>query len=304
MIKYSIVIPVYNSEPTLKELYKRLCDSCCTSQEDYEIIFVDDASRDNSWKILEELHKQDPKVKIIQHMRNFGQHNAIMCGFHYAQGEYVITMDDDLQNPPEEIPKLIEKIQKGYDVVYGEYILKEHSWLRNIGSSFIQLVYKKVFNVHHNLTSFRIIRKQIVDCILRYDRNYVFIDGLIAWNTRNIGTVRVEHHPRKFSRSGYGVMKLITLSLNMVTNFSIIPLQMVSLSGFTFAGLGFILALYFFVMKIFYGIPVEGYTSLIIAVTIFSGIQLLTLGLIGEYIGRIHLNINNKPQYVIREKLL
>ncbi len=297
----TIVIPVYNSETTLPELYKRLKRVFINIGEDYEIIFVDDASRDNSWKVLEELHKQDPRVKIIQLMRNFGQHNAIMCGFHYAQGEYVITMDDDLQNPPEEIPKLIGKIDEGYDLVYGEYVIKHHGLFRNIGSKIIQHIYRKIFNRKTNITAFRIVRKQLVDCILKYNKNYVFIDGLLAWNTTKIGTVPVEHHDRAQGRSGYGVMKLITLSLNMITNFSIIPLQMVSISGFTFAGLGFILALYFFSKKIFYGIPVEGFTSLIIVVTIFSGIQLITLGLIGEYLGRVHLNINAKPQYEIRQ---
>ncbi|MDI6765240.1 MAG: glycosyltransferase family 2 protein [Bacteroidota bacterium] len=297
----SVVIPVYNSESTLSELYNRLQPILLNVKEESEIIFVDDASRDNSWKVLEELHKQDTRVKIIQLMRNFGQHNAIMCGFHYAQGEYVITMDDDLQNPPEEIPKLIRKIDEGYDLVYGEYITKHHGGIRNLGSGIIQFIYKKVFKMHSNITAFRIIRKKLVECVIKHDRSYVFLDGLLAWNTINIGTIPVMHNARISGKSGYGFSKLLTLAMNMITNFSILPLQFATWFGFSFAIIGFILAVYFLFKKIFLGIPVEGFTALIVAVTIFSGMQLITVGLIGEYLGRIHININAKPQYEIRE---
>lgn len=303
-IQYSIVISVYNSETTLEELCNRLQSVFKTITEDYEIIFIDDGSQDKSWQKLEDLHNKDNRVKIIQLMRNFNQHNALMCGFHFANGEYIITMDDDLQNPPEEINKLINKISEGYDIVYGEYISKKHNLFRNIGSHFIQTVYKKVFNVHNKLTAFRIIKRQLIQFIFKYDKNYVFIDGLLAWNTKNIGCVRVLHHERKYGNSGYGFKKLFTLSLNMITNFSILPLQVASLLGLVFAFLGFIMAAFFITIKLLFGIPVAGYTSLIIAITIFAGIQLLTLGLIGEYIGRIHLNINEKPQYEIRKQML
>ena len=303
-VKYSIVIPVYNSENTLEKLLDRLQFVFKNSYSDFEIIFIDDGSKDNSWLKLKYLRSKDSKVKIVQLMNNFGQHNALMCGFRFVSGDYIITLDDDLQNPPEEIPKLINKINEGYDVVYGNYISKQHSGYRNLGSYLIQLVYKKIFNVHNNLTAFRIIRRQLINNILRYEKSYVFIDGLLAWNTKNIGFISTMHHERGDGRSGYGIKKLFTLSLNMITNFSIVPLQVASAIGLLFSILGFIMAVYFFLKKIIYGIPVEGYTSLIIVITIFSGIQLLTLGLIGEYIGRMHLNINNKPQYEIREQIL
>jgi glycosyltransferase involved in cell wall biosynthesis len=303
VIEYSVVIPVYNSEATLEELYSRLQSVLKPISGNFEIIFIDDASHDRSWQKLEELHSRDNRVKVIQLMYNFGQHNAIMCGFHFVQGEYVITMDDDLQNPPEEIPKLIDRIKEGYDLVYGEYLSKKHNWFRNIGSSLVQLMYRKVFNVYNNLSAFRIIKRQLIQNILNYDRNYVFIDGLLAWNTKNIGEIRVLHRERKHGRSGYGLGKLITLSLNMITNFSVVPLQMASILGLLFALLGFIMGVLFFVKKIIFGIPLTGYASLIVAITIFSGIQLLSLGLIGEYIGRIHININKRPQYEIRKQL-
>lgn len=303
-LRYSVVIPVYNSEATLEKLTNRLRTIFETISEDFEIIFVDDGSQDESWQKLKTLRSEDSRIRIVQLMRNFGQHNALMCGFRFVIGDYVITLDDDLQNPPEEIPKLINKIGEGYDIVYGKYISKKHSRFRNLGSSLIQLVYKKVFGVHNNLTAFRIIGRQLIKSILRYEKSYVFIDGLLAWNTKKIGFISVLHNARDDGKSGYGIKKLLTLSLNMITNFSIVPLQIASILGLLFAILGFMMSGYFFLKKIIYDIPVAGYTSLIIAITIFAGIQLLTLGLIGEYIGRIHLNINNKPQYEIREQIL
>ncbi len=303
-LKYSILIPVYNSEAYLEELYNRICSVFESLPEMFEIVFVDDGSLDNTWLKLESLRDRDKKVKIIQFMRNYGQHNALMCGFHHTQGEYIITMDDDLQNPPEEIPKLIEKIKEGFDLVYGQYISKKHHFIRNIGSELIQATYKRVFNIRGNLTSFRIAKKQLIESILEYDKNYVFIDGLLAWNTKNVGYTPVQHNERQYGRSGYGFKKLLTLSLNLITNFSIFPLQVASGLGLIFALSGFFMAIFFLFKKFIYGIPVEGFTSLIIAISIFAGIQLLTLGLLGEYIGRIHLNINKKPQYQVRRKKL
>ena len=297
----SVVIPVYKAEGCLQELYRRLRASVETVTEDFEIIMVEDCGEDNSWEIMKAIRETDSRVKIIQLMRNFGQHNALMCGFHFVSGEYIITLDDDLQNPPEEIPKLINKIKEGYDLVYGIYTLKRHNFFRNLGSSMIQFFYKKVFSVQGNLTAFRIIKKQVLQEILHYDKNYVFIDGLLAWVTKKIGYVKVDHNLRTHGHSGYSFKKLFTLSMNMITNFSILPLQLSSILGFLFAFLGFLMAFYFFIKKIFFNVPVAGYTSLIIAVTIFAGIQLVTIGLIGEYVGRIHLNINVKPQYIIKE---
>jgi glycosyltransferase involved in cell wall biosynthesis len=298
----SVVIPVYRAAKTLDELTTRLVAVLRKLSADYEIIMVEDCGGDESWEVMKKLRAADRRVKIIRLMKNFGQHNALMCGFRFATGEYIVTLDDDLQNPPEEIPRLLEKIKEGYDLVYGEYISKKHSSFRNAGSSMIQFFYQKIFSVSGKLTAFRIMRRDIVKSISAYDRNYVFIDGLLAWVTRNIGYVPVEHEERKLGSSGYGLKKLFTLSMNMVTNFSILPLQVASVLGFGFAFIGFLMAIYFFIKKVFFDIPVTGYTSLMTAITIFAGIQLVTLGLIGEYVGRIHLNINAKPQFLIREK--
>jgi polyisoprenyl-phosphate glycosyltransferase len=240
-------------------------------------------------------------IIAINLTRNFGQHNALMCGFSQASGTYVVTLDDDLQNPPEEIPKLFHEIQKGHDVVYGIYESKKHSRFRNLGSECIQFVYQKTFNINKRLSAFRIIRKDILRKILSYDRSFTFLDGLICWHTRRIQNIYVEHRSRKQGSSGYSLKKLILLSLNMMTNFSIEPLQIASLTGLIFAFTGFILGTYFLFKKIILDIPVSGFTSTIVIITIFSGVQLFTVGMLGEYIGRIHLNVNNRPQYAIRD---
>ena len=301
-IKLSIVVPVYNSERTLKELTERMEKVLENLVGDfYEIIFVNDGSSDASWQIIKDLSTDDSNLIAINLTRNFGQHNAIMCGFWKAQGKYIITIDDDLQIPPEEISKLFKEIQQGYDVVYGFYGDKQHSKFRNIGSKVIQFIYRKTFNMDIPISSFRILKQDIVQFLLSYKKSFTYIDGHISWFTKNIGSIEVEHKQRKVGDSGYSLKKLLILSLNMVTNFSIVPLQVASLTGILFATLGFFSGIFFIVKKIFFGISISGYASTIVAVTIFSGVQLLTVGLLGEYIGRIHINISKRPQYSIRK---
>lgn len=297
-IKYSIVIPVYNSENILKKLYDRLAEVLKSFSSNYEIIFVDDGSEQLTWNVLESIYEGDKNVRVIRLSKNFGQHNATMAGFHHAKGEYIITMDDDLQHPPEEIPKLIQEIEKGYDVVYGLYKVKKHRFGRNLGSKLVRYYYKKVFKVTSSTSSFRILRRSILKRLLVYDRSFIYIDGLIAWTTDNISTIRIEHRRRESGRSGYSLGKLIGLALNMMTTFSLIPLKLASVLGLIFSSAAFLLAIFYFVKKVFFGVVQPGFTSIIIAITFFSGVQLLTLGIIGEYLGRLHLNINERPQFV------
>lgn len=234
-------------------------------------------------------------------MRNFGQHNALMCAFRHARGDFVVTMDDDLQNPPEEILKLIGAIRdSNLDLVYGTYAEKKHEAWRNIGSRLANAFYRVVFKSNHTVTAFRIIRRELLESIFPYDLNFTYIDGLLAWNTQRIGEVRVEHHARASGRSGYSWGKLLALALNLFTNFSLLPLQIVSALGFTVACGGFLGAIYYLLRYLFIGIPVPGYASTIVAVLSLGGAQLLSLGIIGEYLGRLHLNVNRKPQYVER----
>lgn len=229
----SIVVPVYRSAITLPMLASRLTDVLNSLGLDYEIIFVDDASSDNSWDVLVQLQREHPKrIAAIQLMRNFGQHNALMCGFKHARGRYIITLDDDLQHPPEEIRKLYEAIERtGADVIYGNPRRKEHEKWRNAGSTLVGIFYRIVFENRIQPSPFRILRKEAVDAILTYSLNYTYVDGLLAWNTQRIGSVLVNHEPRQQGRSGYSLWKLFTLALNLFTNFSLLPLQLVSALG-------------------------------------------------------------------------
>jgi glycosyltransferase involved in cell wall biosynthesis len=302
-IQYSVVIPVFRSSHILADLLEQLTCQMDKLGQLYEIIFIEDNGGDDSWEILCALLPKYPRVRILKMMRNFGQHNAIMCGFAHSKGEMVITMDDDLQNPPEEINKLIARINEGYDIVYGVPIMKRHHPVRNIGSFLVRTLYKKIFALSVNPTSFRIIRRKVVEGIVNYDKNFTYIDGLIAWHTTNVGEVGVRHDTREAGRSSYSVRKLFVLAMNMLTNFSIMPLQAVSALGLIFSTVGFFLTVAYLVKYLVWGVPVPGYTSIIIGITMFSGVQMLSLGLIGEYLGRIHLNINSKPQYFVSEDL-
>lgn len=302
-IVLSVVIPVYNSESTLRELKERLDKVLhhLVGADRFEIVFINDGSKDSSWALLKEMAICNSHVIAINLMRNFGQHNAIMCGLSNAKGEYVVTMDDDLQNPPEEIPKLFDEINIGCDVVYGIYQEKNHPFFRNIGSECVQFIYRKTFNAKTKLTAFRIMRGELVSRILSYEKSFTFIDGLISWYTTRIGAVTVRHDSRKIGKSGYSIKMLLILALNLMTNFCIAPLQVATATGLLFALFGFVFGAFFVIKKAFWGIPVSGFTSLIVTVTVFSGVQLLTVGMLGEYIGRIHINVNNRPQYAIRE---
>ena len=301
----SVVIPVYQSEATLPKLIDRLASVLEQTGLRYELVFVDDGSSDDSWDVLTDLQTKSPNAIVaIQLMRNFGQHNAIMCGLRHARGRLIVTMDDDLQNPPEEIPKLVEAIEEqGADLVYGQYLGKNHKPWRNLGSTLVNTFYRLVFQSKITVTSFRIMRCELAKSILDYDLNYTFLDGLLAWNTQRIGTVEVEHHPRREGRSGYSLSKLAVLALNLFTNFSLLPLQITSALGFLLALGGFLAGAYYLVLYLAGQIDVPGYASIIVGILILGGTQLLAMGIMGEYLGRLHLNVNRKPQYTARQVL-
>ena len=299
----SVVIPVYRSGKLLRGLVSRLLPVLENTGLGYEIVFVEDGGGDESWSILGELQTAHPeRIVTIGLMRNYGQHNALMCGFRHARGDVVVTMDDDLQNPPEEVPKLLEALAAGgFDLVYGRYASKKHTAWRNAGSSLVGGFYRMVFGNRVRVSSFRAIRRSLLRTIFCYDLNFTFVDGLLAWNTDRIGEVEVEHRPRSTGRSGYSPRRLLSLALNLFTNFSLLPLQVVSLAGFLVSGIGFALAIYYLIRALLSQIVVPGYASIIIAILILGGTQLLALGIIGEYLGRLHLNVNRKPQYQVRE---
>ena len=300
----SIVIPVYNSARTLEQLHTRLTAVLGPLGQSYEIILVDDGSRDDSWAGLEAMRAIDPvHVVAVQLMRNYGQHNALMCGLEMARGAHVITMDDDLQNPPEEIPKMLAHIERnGLDLVYGCPNDRKHAGWRNMGSAIVWHFYRTVFRNPVTPTPFRVMRHQLAKSVMFYDLNFTYLDGLLAWCTSRIGAVEVEHHARAEGKSNYSISKLLVLALNLYTNFSLLPLQLVSGMGLLTACSGFLLGAYYLFQYLVSNILVPGFASTIIAVLILGGVQLLALGVIGEYLGRLHLNVNRKPQYVVRHR--
>lgn len=299
----SIVIPVYNSAATLAPLVERLSTVLSALGLTFELVMVDDGSEDGSWARLTALQTQHPShVVAIQLMRNFGQHNAIMCGLRHAGGRFVVTMDDDLQNAPEDVPALLAALRDGgLDLVYGYAARKQHRRWRNAGTFVVRFVHRVVFGTAVPTTSFRAMRRELVRSILSYDLNYTYLDGLLAWNTQRVGMTPVEHHERPSGRSGYSLAKLLGLGFNLLTNFSLLPLQLVSAVGFTVAIVGLLLGAFYLVQYLGANIAVPGYASTIVAILTLGGLQLLALGMMGEYLGRVHLNINRKPQYTQRE---
>ena len=304
--EYSVVVPVYNSEASLGELCQRISNVFSEIEEFYEIILVDDSSEDNSWQIMKELKKNDKNIKIIQLMRNFGQHNAIICGFYHVTGKYVITMDDDLQNPPEEIPKLINKIKEGYDVVIGAQKVKKDSIFKKIGSFFIRYLNTKIFNKPKNLklSSFRIMTRAVVDEIKILKTPYPYISGMMLSLTRNLTNVTVKHDHRKYGSSTYNITKLVKLAFNLIINYSSLPLKLMTFIGIFVSAGSFCIGLYFILKKLIVGIPVPGWTSVVCLLSLFNGLLLIILSIMGEYLARIINEVSNKQQFVIRDKYL
>jgi polyisoprenyl-phosphate glycosyltransferase len=306
---YSVVIPVYKSERILEDLYARLVkvfDSII--KEPYEILFIDDASPDGSWLKLQELHRKDARVKIIRLSKNFGQHCALMCGFNYVSGEYIITMDDDLQHPPEEIPKLINAINNKPDieVVIGKYEKKEHSWWRNIGSYLNRVIMIKIFSLDKSYrgSSFRIFRSNTVKAMIQQTTYQPRIGRILKMVTDKYDFVTVEHQPRKHGKSGYSIWRLSKDLINNVLNNSTVILRATSILGFSSACLSFVLVLYYLLKYFTVGIAVPGFTTIIIINLFFSGIMLFSLGVVGEYLMKILFETRKYPQYVVQYKKL
>lgn len=303
----SILIPVYNSEDTIGSLVDTVIATLKPHFKSLEIILVNDGSVDNSHSCALQAVKRYPGiVKYIRLARNFGEHNAVMCGLNYITKDYVAIIDDDFQNPPSEIIRLVDKLREGYDVVYSYYSEKRHSWFRNIGSQFNDWVATKVLKKPKGLylSSFKALRAVLVRRIIQSRGPYPYIDGSILRSTTKIGRLECKHSERRAGRSNYTVSKLLHLWLNMFTGFSIIPLRIASYIGF-FVSLSTIILVAFFIVSRLSGgvfikqtIPV-GWASLIVSITFFAGIQLCVLGLIGEYLGRLYLTVSRLPQFVV-----
>lgn len=302
MITLSIVIPVYQGSKTIGKLTKNLISTLKNYSP--EIILVNDGSRDDSHKICLGLCKKYPRqIKYLNLSRNFGEHNAVMAGLNFVTGDYAVIIDDDFQNPPTEIEKLVKKaIQDKLDVVYSYYAKKEHSFFRNLGSSFNNLIATILLNKPRSLylSSFKCMNKFIIHEVIKYTGPFPYIDGLILRNTEKIGKTLVRHSSRKVGKSSYTFRKLIKLWLNMFINFSIFPLRLSTLLGILFSVLGLVLTIFFVIDKILRPQVPWGITTILAALFTYLGVQLLILGLIGEYLGKLFMTSNQSPQYVIR----
>lgn len=298
----SIVIPVYRSAASLHELATALDAILPTVANWYEVILVDDSSPDESWKVIRALSEQHTWIRGITLMRNYGQHNALLCGIRRAGGEVIVTMDDDLQHPPELIPVLAAKLAEGYDVVYGTPKREQHGLWRDLASQVTKLALQSSMGVEtaRSVSAFRAFRTQLRDAFANYNSPYVSIDVLLTWATTRFTAIEVRHDARKYGESTYTFRKLVRHALNMITGFSMLPLRFASLLGFAFAGFGFLVLLYVVVRYLLEGTPVQGFPFLASIIAIFSGAQLFALGIIGEYLARIHFRTMDRPVYTVR----
>jgi glycosyltransferase involved in cell wall biosynthesis len=297
----SVIVPVFNCQATIAELITRINDVCFQECSQFEVILVNDGSRDCSWAALCELEEQFEWVKCINLMRNYGQHNALLCGIRAAKYDYIITMDDDLQHPPEEIPHLLEKVIEGYDVVYGYPEKEQHGLWRDLASLVLKITLQNAMGtkVARNASAFRIFRTYLRDAFANYCNPYICLDVLLTWGTTKFSAIPVRHEPRKIGKSNYSLKKLINLAITMMTGFSTLPLQIASFMGFSLTLFGFGILIYVFGRLIIEGESVPGFPFLASIVAIFSGAQMFVLGIIGEYLARMHFRLMEKPTYII-----
>ena len=306
MIKeLSIIIPVYNSEKILENLKNKLIQTLTEKYNNFEIIFINDASKDNSWKTIQKLCEKNKIIKGINLRKNVGQHNAIFAGLKNCNGKIIVTMDDDGQNLPESIPSLINELNKGFDICYANYKNKKHNFFRKFGSYINNLVASILFDKPYNLvlTSFRCFTSDIKNEILKFQSTYIYLDGLIFSTTSNVSQIYVDHKEREIGKSNYTISKLFGLWFRMAIGFSIVPLRLASTVGILLSITSLVIAVWLiFFRSMSSSIPL-GWTSLMVIILFLGGIQLLALGLIGEYLGRTYITINNSTKYSIKNKI-
>ena len=300
----SVVVPVYNSEHSLTPLVERLKSVLASRAARLEIIMVNDASRDGSWGVVEKLAHENAEVRGISLLRNYGQHNALLCGIRAATGEIIVTIDDDLQHPPEEVPLLLDRLAQGADVVYGTPQRESHGLFRDLASQITKIVLQEAMGaeVARDVSAFRVFRTQLREAFATYTNPSVSVDVLLTWATTRFAAVRVRHEPRTIGVSNYTFRKLLRHALNMMTGFSTRPLQLASLIGFGFTLFGMAVLVYVLGRYFIEGGSVPGFPFLASVIAIFSGAQLFALGIIGEYLARMHLRMMDRPTYAVREQ--
>ncbi len=304
-MEYSIIIPVFNSERSLRELKERIVSTFENITPDFEIIFVDDFSIDNSWQVLLQLKEENPDhIKLFRLGKNFGQHSATICGFHKAKGKWVLTMDDDLQQAPEDIPLLIERMQKsGANVIYG-IANQNHPFYRQVGSNAYKKSAKHLHGSFGNGSSFRLIEGSLGEKLKSHEQQFNFIDEILHWYTNYIECVPVSHAQRKFGNSAYTPKKLWSLANNNTLNYSNWPLKLMMYFGGLFSFIFTLSGLYFIVKKLVFNVSVPGFTALIVSICFSASLMLLCFGILGYYLKNILTRLNHKPAYFVKEEKL
>jgi glycosyltransferase involved in cell wall biosynthesis len=301
----SVVIPVYNSEPILPELVRRIGAVLPSIAHDFELVLVNDGSRDGSWRAIARLAAEHPWIRGIDLMRNYGQHAAVLCGLRAARFGTVVTMDDDLQNPPEEIPRLLERLEAGAQVVYGTPRAERHGLWRDLASQATKLVLQNAMGAEtaRSISPFRALRREICDAFSGYNGPFVNIDVLLTWGASRFASVAVDHRPRAVGPSNYTFTKLVRHAVNMITGFSTLPLRLASVVGFAFAAFGVVVLVYVVGRYLLLGYSVAGFPFLASIIAIFSGVQLFAMGIFGEYLARMYSRAIGQPAYQVRETM-
>lgn len=301
----SLVVPVYNSESTLADLIARIEAVMDKLALPYEVIMVNDGSRDRSWEVINELAPAHPCIHGIDLMRNYGQHNALLCGIRAARYEAIVTLDDDLQNPPEAIPLLLHELELGADVVYGIPEKEKHGFLRDMASRLTKLALQSAMGAEtaRSVSAFRAFRTILREAFTEYKSPFVSIDVLLTWATRKFTAVKVSHQARMQGSSNYTIGKLVAHAFNLMTGFSVLPLQMASWIGFMFTAFGFLVLLFVVGRYLIQGGSVPGFPFLASIIAIFSGAQLFALGIIGEYLARMHYRVMDRPAYAVKNRI-
>ena len=299
---YSVIIPTYKSSEKIFELCSEIIDVFNTRDLDFEIIIINDGGNKENWYEIKKIYDQiDCKICLIRLSKNYGQHNATLCGISNAKGDFIVTIDDDKQVQTSDILKLIEvQNEGGFELVYGVYDSKKHGILRNIGSGMIKRMSKLFYNTKGKGSSFRLFSKFIAQNILNHGQSFIYIDELLMWYTDNISFVKVAHYKSKKSR--YSFLSLVKMTFNISTNYTALPLKFITYLGLISSFVTFILGLYFLYRKLFKDVPL-GYTSVIVSVLFSASLILFSLGILGQYIYKLYQVQNKKPSFSVKQKL-
>jgi len=301
--KYSVVIPVFNSEGIIGTVVDETTEFFKGKNLPYEIILINDGSEDGSWEVIKDLITSYKNVVAVNFLKNYGQHNAIFCGFHHVSGDFVITMDDDMQNPPKEIAHLIDKANQGYDVVFGRFRAKKHNLARQLGSRIVGYLNTKIFLKPKDiqLSNFRIIRSDVIQRILKYQTSFPYIPGLILMFSEKAGNVTVEHHSRKVGKSNYSLIRIMKLVGTILFNYSSFPIKFFGGAGALIALASFIFGIIIILKRLTTGTQVAGWATVVVLLSFLGGYIILMLALLGEYLSRIANRMSQNKSYTVKE---